>query len=262
MKWKWKRPTWIEAAGLAVGIAGVGVAIVAVVIPLVTDGGNSASGKRDPAHLLVDSFTARDFMQGPHPNAHLEVLLHNTGGTLAVIDDAAIRVKRVFALRRCASQDDIPLSDTYGLVLPHRASPARHELQLHDQVSPDGVDRFAISVSTSLSARDPATYFLFRLEVDLRNDGPESPFPVGTALIALPTVPDQGEYYWTPKTVELLRGFQTEGRTAAEFWGESMPCWRRNTEVLRRALGVPAVRSANLDEISRELIAPSFAKLE
>jgi hypothetical protein len=226
-------------------------------------GGNSASGGKDAAHLVVDGFTARDFTQGPHPNAHLEVLLYNVGGTLAVVDGATVRVKGVFALRRCASQDDIPLSDTYGLVLPHQASASEvHELPLHDQVGPDGVDRFAISVSTGLSQQSPATYFLFRLELALRNDGPESPLPVGTALIALPTVPDEGEYYWTPTTIELLRTFQTEGQTVSEFWGESMPCWRRNTKILRRAFSVPAIRSAKLDAISRELVGPSFAKLE
>lgn len=255
------KPSWIEVAGLVIGVAGVAVAIVAFVVPLATNRQDSASGEADPAHLVVDSFLARDFDQGPHPHSHLEILIHNTGGTLAVLDAAVVRIERVFRVDRCASQNDIPLSDTYGLVLPHKASSTVRELPIHDQVPPDGVDRFAVSLSTPLSVRSPSTYFLFRLHVELKNDGPETPLPVGTALISLPVVPDQGEYYWTPTTVELLSSFFTEGRSVAELWGESMPCWRRNTKVLRRAFSREAVRSAKLDAISRELITPSFSKL-
>lgn len=262
MKRQKGKPTWIEIAGLAIGVAGVVVAIVAFVIPLASEGGSStASGGADPARLVVDSFLARDFNQGPHPHAHLEVLIHNTGGTLAVLDAAVVRVERVFRVQRCASQNDIPLSDTYGVVLPHRGSSAAREFPIHDQVPPDGVDRFAVSLSTPLSSQSPTTYFLFRLDLALKNDGPESPLRVGTAMLALPTVPDQGEYYWTPTTVELLKSFQTEGQSMTKFWAEAMPCWRRNTKVLRRALSAETVRSAKLDAISRELITPNFSKL-
>jgi hypothetical protein len=248
---------------LAVGVGGLVLAIVAFVVPLFTKSGAPASRDATPARLSVVNFSARDFLQGPHPNAHLEVILHNRGGTRAVIDGAIVKVVDVYAVKRCASQDDIPLSETYGLVLSHdAAASSRYVVPMHDQVGPDGVDRFAISVSTPLGSRDPATYYLFRLGLELRNDGPRSPLSVGTALIALPTVPDQGEYFWTPTTVGLLRDFQTEGETVREFWGQSMPCWKRNTEVLKNAFKEPAVQSAKLDAISRELISPSFAKLE
>jgi hypothetical protein len=259
MKRRRERPGWAEMAGLAIGAVGAVVAILAFLVPLLTDSG-PASGEPTPARLEVDSFSARDFNQGPHPNAHLEVILHNRGGTRAVIDGATIEVEDVYALERCASQNDLPLSDTYGLVLSHR--PARRNLLLHDQVGADAVDRFALSLSTRLSNDSPGTYFLFRLHLKLKNDGPISPLVVGTALIALPTVPDQGEYFWTPTTVELLSSFQTEGRTVREFWGESMPCWRKNTKILRAAFSRASVRSGKLAAISGELITPSFSKLE
>jgi hypothetical protein len=232
------------------------------VVPLFTESEDPVSGENEPARLSVSSFRARDFNMGPHPNAHLEVILHNRGGTRAVVDEAIVKVDRVFAVKRCASQDDIPLSETYGLVLPHHAQSTSHVVPLHDQVGPDEIDRFALSVSTHLSNRDPATYYLFRLSLELGNDSPRSPLPIGNALIALPIVPDQGEYFWTPTTVGLLRNFQTEGQTVREFWGQSMPCWRRNTKVLKKAFKAPAVQSAKLAAISRELIFPSFAKLE
>ena len=217
MKVRRKRPTWVELAGLAIGAAGVAIALVAFVVPLLTTTNDSASGDAEPARLVVDNFAARDFDQGPHPNAHLEVILHNRGGVRAVVDGARVNVEEVYALERCASQNDLPLSETYGLVLSHQ--PETRNLLLHDQVGPDEADRFAIALSTRLSRTSPGTYFLFRLHLDLKNDGSVSPLVVGTALIALPTVPDQGEYFWTPTTVELLSSFQTEGRTARGILG-------------------------------------------
>jgi hypothetical protein len=210
----------------------------------------------------VDSLVVWDYGKGPHPKPHLEVILHNVGGTRAVVDAASVVVKEVSPLDRCASQDDIPLSDVYGAVLPHRASSKPVVVPLHDQLGPDGVDRFKILLSTPLARLDPATYFVFRIEVNLINDSPEGSLPIGAALVSLPEIPDQGEYFWDHQTVGLLRGFETEGLIARELWAEAMPCWRRNTKILRRALDPPGVRSPEVASIANELVTPSFSKLE
>jgi hypothetical protein len=260
--WAWVRraPTWVEVAALLLAVA-------AILVPMLAISGKNSSSPTPashsrPAKLKVDSLVVWDYGKGPHPKPHLEVILHNIGGTRAVVDGASVVVKAVSPVQRCASQDDLPLSDVYGAILPHHASPRPIVVPLHDQVGPDGVDRFEILLSTPLSKPNPATYFLFRVELKLLNDSPEASLPAGTALVSLPEVPDQGEYFWNHQTIGLLKGFETEGLTARGLWAGAMPCWQGNTKILRQALNPPAVRSPEVASIANELVTPSFTKLE
>jgi hypothetical protein len=268
--WLQRTPTWVEVAGLLLAIA-------AIVVPLVVATGGSTSTstggtkpgagaakkpKPEPeAKLEVDSFTAGDgTVSDPRPR--LEAILHNVGHRRAVVDGAAVSIEAVHPLERCAPQGDIPLSETYGLVLPHRADPADAlTLPLHDQVAPDGADRLAIALSTRLSKAEPGTDFLYRLKVALRDDGPESSLPLGTAWVSLPSAPTPGVYYWTPASVPILKEFVVDGDSAAQVWGFAMRCWRRNTAILRSTLSAGGVRSPLLAE-AEKAIEPSLAKLE
>jgi hypothetical protein len=258
--WIRRVPTWVEVAALLLAAA-------AVAVPLVAISGNGSSSAVvpkpvRPAKLKVDSVVVSDYGKGLHPKPHLEVILHNLGGTRAVIDAASIVVTEVAAVKRCASQDDIPLSAVYGAVLPHHPSSRPVVVPLHDQVGPDGVDRFKILLSTPLGKPDPATYYLFHIKLTLLNDSPEAALPVASALVSLPEIPDQGEYFWNHQTIGLLKGFEAGGRPASELWAEAMPCWRHNTKILRRALAPPGVRSPEVASIADELVTPSFAELK
>lgn len=270
--WLRRTPTWIEVAGLLLALA-------AIVVPLAVATGGSSSGTaasattpggertgqggtdRPPAELKVDSFTAGDG-HGEHPHPTLEAVVHNFGGTRAVIDGARVDIEAVYELGRCAPQGDIPLSETYGVVLPHEVPTEPLTVPLHDQVAPDGVDRLAIELSTQLSAAEPGTQFLYRLDVSLDNDGPDSPLPLGTAWVSVPRAPTGGEYFWTPEVIPVLKEYIVSGTTAAKVWGHSMACWRRNTAILRRTLRLRGVRSPLLQYASGPLVEPSLAKLE
>jgi hypothetical protein len=151
----------------------------------------------------------------------------------------------------------------YGLQIPADSNAGDVlELPLHQELGPDEADRFAIALSTKPLPTEPGSVYLFELTLSLRNDGPNSDLAAGRALIALPELPTVGEYYWGTGTAEMLRTWsKSEHFSARQMWGESMPCWRTNTHVLRRALSVEAVRSSNLNQIAAELATPSFAAI-
>lgn len=251
-----KRPNWLEVAGLLIGIATAGAAIFAL-----TQG--SDAHDRGAARLVLDDLIVRDVRSGPGPHPGFEVIVHNRGNRAAVIDRADLVVRHVYALQRCASQDDLPLSETYGLVLPAGARAGdRVSTHLHDQAGADEADRFKISLSVDVPSDERGTYFLFEVGLSLHDDARRSSLPVGAALVSLPFVPNEGEYYWSKQTASLLRNFETGEVTTRELFGASMPCWRSNTMVLRKALASTATRSKRLDAIARSLVTPSFSKLE
>jgi hypothetical protein len=249
------RPNWVDKAGVAIAAVGVLVAIVA----LTDDSGSHAGG---PGKLTVVDKAVLDSTRNFHPHPRLELTVHNTGGKLIVVDRASFRIKRVYALPRCASQDDIPLSNTYGVGLPIDARPGeRIEAPLHQQVGADEADRFAVGLSAKLPRDQPtSTVYLFALDVSLRTDGPEGELPLGAMLISLPVIPYPGEYYWAADTPEiignLLAASPDYARQLKQF---SMPCWRRNTAILRRALDKPYLRSPHLNALSAELVTPTNA---
>jgi hypothetical protein len=250
----------MEAAGLVIGVASVAVAIVAL-------GGGSGSDSDGGArsNLAVVALNVRDVERGPNqPKAELEVILHNTGGRRVVIDRVALEVRNVYELRRCASQDDLPLSNTYGVVVPADAKTGEVlEAPLHQEVGADEADRFAIALSTRPVAGERGSLYLFELGVSLHSDGSHPSLPVGTALIALPQVPISGEYYWGKETAALIRGLAaTSPGYVRELRSFSMPCWQGNTVAMRRAFRVSASRSALLDGVAEELVAPRPSVLE
>jgi hypothetical protein len=252
------RPTWVDKVGLLIAFASVVVAIVALV------GGSDPSGKAPPELDLVD-LVVRDVGRGPEPHSHIEVAIHNTGGRLAVIDEARISIRHVYKLPRCASQDDLPLSNTYGVSLPVNSRPGEVRVApLHQQVGADQADRFAISISAKWPHdRVTGTLYLFEVGIALRTDGPQHRLPLGSALVALPMRPDPGEYYWTDDTPKLLRGLIVSSPTyVKQLRRFSMACWRANTATLRRALTTATARSGALAAISKELVTPTFAALE
>jgi hypothetical protein len=252
----------VEVGGLLVGVASVIVAIIAL------GGGsheNSSDSEPTRGELSLVDLTVRDIERGPgQPHAHVEITVHNLGGRLVVVDRAEIEIRHVYELRRCASQDDLPLSNEYGILLPVTAHPgAVFKEALHQQIGSDEADRFALSLSAETHGRGRGSLYLFDLDIDLRDDGPQSRLHLGRVQIALPQIPVPGEYYWAAGTAELIRDLAT---TSPEYVRElrtySMPCWRSNTAMLRKAFAIKAGRSAQMKAVLGEFVAPSFAAIE
>jgi len=206
----------------------------------------------------------KDVGRGPTPNPRLEIAVHNIGARRVVIDQARVEVKRIYELKRCASQDDLPLSNSYGLTLPVNAQKGDvFDQPLHQQVGPDEADRFAIALSAGPLRDRPSSVFLFEIKVGLFSDGPRPMLSAGTAQVSLPKLPLIGEYFWGEGTRQILHGFVIEGgEIVKELRRFSMPCWRSNTDLLRDAFQSRAVRSTQMEEISRELVTPTLTALK
>jgi hypothetical protein len=255
------RPSWVDKLGLLVAAASVVVAIFALGNGSGSSGNPTGSSRKTAARLNVVDVNLRDVAKGVRRYARLDVTLHNTGGQLAVVDGVRFEIERVYALPRCASQDDLPLNHVYGVSLPIKARPGSHvDAPLHQQIGSDDADRFGISLSTKRI--DPTAVYLFVVDASLLNDGARGPVSLGRLLVSLPEMPLEGEYYWTEKTISLLSNWvDTEG-SARELWAVSMPCWRSNTRIIERALDRHGARSTALATLADELVTPSLAAIE
>jgi hypothetical protein len=216
------------------------------------------------AKLTAVDLAVKDLPRFGEGRARVEVTLHNMGNRRVVIDRADVEVRDVYELRRCASQDDIPISRSYGLPLPIEAKTGDvFSAPLHQQVGPDEADRFSIAMSTKPPANNPASLFLFKIDLSLQTNAPKPGLPLGDAVIGLPELPSAGRYYWTAETPQILERFLIGSPSyIGELRRFSMPCWRANTAALRQAAAVSAVRSQSLKEILAEVIAPNLQALK
>lgn len=218
-----------------------------------------------PSRLSLVDLSVRE-ITGPYQHhSRLEIALHNTGDRLVVIDGARIEIRRAYAVPLCFTQGTLPLSNTYGLLLPIGASDGRVVTKaLHQQIGPDRADRFDILLGAKASTDGelPGDY-LFELDVSLENDGPSSPFRLGRVFVTLPEIPRPSEFYWTDTTAEGINKFlHPDYRLIGYLRTRALPCWRRNTAMLARVLARKGIRSPELDEIASQLATPVFSELK
>ncbi len=252
------RPFWVDLAGVLIGAGGLVVAILAL-------GAGSGSSNSERAELKVVDTLVHDVERGPEDSKpRIEMIVHNTGGKSVVIDGAEVEVRSVYALPRCASQDDLPVTRDYEVHLKANGRPGEVvETRLHQEVGADEADRFALSFSTKPLPSELGAVYIFEIQISLKNDGPEENVEVGRAVITLPALPTVGEYYWGRSTVGLLRNWANPERlTLHQRWGESMPCWRRNTTALHKVARISgAIRSSEIKQVLSELVQPSYAAI-
>ncbi len=231
--------------------------------PFDDDGGSRVESAPRASHLEPVSMTVREIHKPYQRHARLEVTFHNTGGQLVVVSEARVRIRRVYELRPCFPQGDLPLSNTYGVLLPIDARPgALVRVPLHQQIGADEADRFGILFGARANGkREVEGTYLFELDIALVTDGPRSPMSLGQALVSLPELPYPGNYYWGDKTAEFIAVTYPHIQGKRSFRRHSMPCWKRNTTTLRNALSGPAVRSPELGAISETLVAPSISAI-
>jgi hypothetical protein len=199
---------------------------------------------------------------GRYPfHSRVEATLHNTGGRLAVITRARIKVLHVFELPLCFTQGGVPVSGSYGVPLPVDAQAGELvEAPLHQQVGADEADRFALNLS--VEGADLKGVYLFDLDISLVNDGSTAPLPLGRVVVSLPETPTPQNYVWREGDGESLNEtFNPYGYPVREFWAENMLCWRENTKRLRRAFDGPATHSPELADIAEGLVTPTYAAL-
>lgn len=213
------------------------------------------------AHLKAVDLLVEDDV-GRYPfHSRVEATLHNIGGRLAVITRARIKILHVYELPLCFTQGDLPVSGSYGVLLPADAEPGQVvEAPLHQQVGADEPDRFALDLGVD-GAHLKGVY-LFDLDISLVNDGSKVPLPLGRVLVSLPETPGPQNYVWREGDGESLNEtFNPYGHPVREVWSESMPCWRENTKLLRRAFDERATHSPELAGVAEGLVTPTYAAL-
>jgi hypothetical protein len=218
-----------------------------------------------PSHLSLVDTLVRDDVGGYPAHSRLEITLHNTGGRLTVVDQARITIRRVYELPLCFTQGDLPVSNTYPVMLSATARPGDVvTVPLHQQLGADEADRFGISFGVEGEDGEslPGVY-LFEIDVSLQSDSPGSPLAVSRALVSLPETPFPPHYYWIEGTAEELnQDYSAAGTPVREAWAGPMPCWRSNTATIGSALAGPAVHSRELEEVGDAMVTPTFAAFE
>lgn len=248
-------------------ILGTAIALVALLVSQIGGGDSvSTAGSSPGPHLQGDGLEVRNDLSS-HPQK-LEVLLDNAGGKRSVVSGARIEIVSVDLLRPCFSQGDLPAGGRYGLRLPIEAKAGETiEVPLHQQLAADEAERLEISLGLGEQGRERggmlSGMYLFELNVSLLHDGQPQPLPIDRALVALPGLPNPGEYFWTSDSPHFLDEYIIgSDLSPREFWAAPMRCWRANTAALERVLSGAAKRSPQMAALASEIVAPNFAALQ
>jgi hypothetical protein len=212
---------------------------IGVGVPLaLTTGGGDDQGSLAAAGLAVTN--------EPDKTPRIDLLLRNTSEDVAVIDRVEFRVldfERSEGDNCPKGGADIPVSETYELVLPAEDGAGRTAtIDTAQQLRPGEADRFSFRASLD----DPSAVWLsenpllgearfFQLEAHVYHDGEPKPLLAGQAILAVP-------FPFTPLFAE---------HPALRFPG-SEECVRRNNDALNRILSKEGERSAALVAFAAE----------
>jgi hypothetical protein len=256
--------TRLTRAALYATIAGAVLAAVTVGLSL----GSSASSsprRASPPQLRLVNLVVYNNRNRPR----VEVILQNHGQERSIVKEALVRVLHVAQLALCASQGELPLSETYNVLLPSSAKPGQAiATPIHEQLAGDEADRFdlsfAISGESSVNTfKPPERIYVLQLELALRHDTDPKPIPLGDVVLALPTVPSAGEYFETREHKAPAFRAWAASTFGANYYAEHEACWRANTLKLKPVLALPGKRSAELTSANSQLVllpkAPSKA---
>ncbi|MDA7980486.1 MAG: hypothetical protein MPJ50_17145 [Pirellulales bacterium] len=144
------------------GIAGLGTyAFVSA-----RNGGTDGDPPAEKQSLLTFS-TIRFLDDNPDK---LDVLLRNTGDTVAVIDKAVFTIHAVHRLSPNVFRSDALLStETYIVRFDDEATPYKREVEFHQRIQPDDADRFEIEIIAEDSQQGDE--FVFEFSIEFHYDG-------------------------------------------------------------------------------------------
>jgi hypothetical protein len=236
-------------AGTFLGLASLAVALAAAL--------GWFNPSPPPPHLRAEQMLVLEPNESRRPEVQVTVL--NTGGTTALIKSASLKILHILASPICASQGEVPLSETYQAVLPRTFSDATANVvtvPLHDEARPGGSDRFAISLSVAPgSSAEKYVTRLYQVALSIVSGSDARRTQIGRFLISLPYRPTANEQYWTH---ELAAYSQTRLRyQLGPELPRAMKCYRTNTAQLKQALKLGGVRSPGLERVQSELVTPA-----
>jgi hypothetical protein len=187
----------------------------------------------------------------------IDIKLLNNGDKIAAINDARLIIQNFVTLPRCESQGDFGSTGTYSTNMPINPKPGQVvDIPISQLVPPNGADRFDLLLNAPRLKKYPAAanVYLYRVHLYLTYNVHTKPLDVGEALVIIPLVPDDIEYYWDSQLAthpEIVFG-------PSAVVGESeIPKYKRcvinNSYALRSILSLPAMRPVELAEILPQL---------
>jgi hypothetical protein len=196
-------------------------------------------------------------------HSRIEVILHNVGTGRSIVKGVVLHILHVTQLGICTTQGDLPLSETYDVLLPSHPSPGQNiTVPLHEQLASDEADRFALSPAVSGDTTEELPkvsrhIYIFQLNLSILHDTDTAPVNAGDVLIALPNVPTVDEYFLTKEHVTPSFRAKRMRQFGANYFTEFEPCWRANALKIKLALALPGERSEEFtDAVSQMVVLP------
>ncbi|WP_041841072.1 hypothetical protein [Actinoplanes friuliensis] len=129
----------------------------------------------------------------------VEITVHNRNARRTVVTRVVVTVEDSAVMKQCASQGGpVGVSATYDVTLPLRpATGTEVRVPVSQQQGSDEADRFALRLGTP-ARESPTMLHLYRLRFELEADGDTTRLPAGTAVVAVPMAPSDGDgYFWS-----------------------------------------------------------------
>ena len=164
-----------------------------------------------------------------------EITVHNRGTRRSVINRVIMTVEDSLTIEQCEAEGGpIAVSATYDVLLPLKPHDgAVLQVPVSQQQGADEADRFAIRFGTPQPERR-TTIHIYQVRFQLIADGGEAKLPVGTAIIAVPHAPLEGDGYFWSEAYE--RNSTPFGDYPEEDRHRIITCMRRNSADLSRFL--------------------------
>lgn len=256
----WTRQNGATQGAVVVALLAACAAVAAPAVPaLVTRVGSSKAGQIKTVDLVLRDPRWKGGAELPGPaDARIpltaEVTVHNRGQRRTVISRLVITVVEAKVIEACATEGEVPISETYSFALPVDAPPgAVFRVPVSQQQQPDEADRFAVQLGLAGSPITAASY-IYRLRFELEVGSESKRVPVGTAVVALPESPDNdaAAYYWGRSYQDGVRSLQGLEYSPAEA-ARVRACMERQASTLKQLLSAPAELSPALTRVQGDL---------
>ncbi len=128
------------------------------------------NGTNGTQHDKKSNLTLSAVRFHPKNSNKLDIMVRNTGNTVAVIDTATFRVSNVYLLSPNKIQmGAVHSTETYTVKLTAEETPYKIDVPFHQGIAADTADRFTISLDAS-KAPDNDEY-VFEFIIDFKHDG-------------------------------------------------------------------------------------------
>ncbi|MEV4639970.1 hypothetical protein AB0J80_21740 [Actinoplanes sp. NPDC049548] len=175
----------------------------------------------------------------------VEFTVHNGGTRRSVITRLVMTIEDSTVIEQCAADGaPVAVSASYDVTLPLRpADGTELQVPVSQQQRPDEADRFAVRIGTP-EPGSRTTVHLYRVRFELVVGGAPARVPAGTAVVAAPMAPLDGDGYFWSETYD-------SGEVVFDPYPgleRDIACMRRNSGTLQEFLAGGAELSPELAE--------------